>query len=74
VNSTNAVGEHRALSRTDRLSGIPSNRTRLVVPDVELLAASVSRPTTAPARVFVPTSNNIGVRMDDEFAAAHSGY
>jgi hypothetical protein len=41
VNSTNALGEHRALSRTDRLSRIPPNRARLVVPDVELLAANV---------------------------------
>ena len=74
MNSTNAVGEHRALSRTDRLSRIPSNRTRLVVPHVELLAASVSRPTIASARVFVLASNNVGVCMDDEYAAAYSGY
>jgi hypothetical protein len=74
VNSTNALGEHRALSRTDRLSRIPSNRTRLVVPDVELLAASLSRPTVASARVFVFTSDNVGVCMDDEHASAYSGY
>lgn len=74
VNSTNALGEHCALSSTDRLSRIPSNRTRLVVPHVELLAASVSRPTVASARVFVFTSNNLGIRMDDEYAAAYSGH
>jgi hypothetical protein len=62
------------MSRTNRLSCIPSNRTRLVVPDVELLAASVSRPTVASARFFVFTSNNFGVCMDDEYAAAHSGH
>ena len=73
VNSSNAIGEHRALSRTDRLSRIPSNRTRLVVPDVELPAASVSRPAVASARVFVFTSNNAGVCMDVEYAPAYSG-
>ena len=72
VNSSNALGEHCAMSRTNRLSRIPSNRTRLVVPDVELLAASVSRPTVASARVFVFTSNNVGVCMDDEYAAVYS--
>src|ERR1700687_5762291 len=50
VNSSNALGEHRALSRTDRLSRIPSNRTRLVVPDVELFAAGVPRLIIASAR------------------------
>lgn len=72
VNSSNALGELCALSSIDRLSRIPSNRTRLVVPDVELLAASVSWPTVASARVFVFTSNNVGVCMDDEYAAAYS--
>ena len=74
VNSPNPLGEHCALSSIDRLSRIPSNRTRLVVPDVELLAASVSRPTVASARVFVFTFNNAGVCMDDEYAAAYSGH
>jgi len=74
VNSSNALGEHCALSSIDRLSRIPSNRTRLVIPDVELLAASVSRPTVASARVFVFTFNNAGVCMDDEYAAAYSGH
>jgi hypothetical protein len=73
VNSSNALGENCALSSTDRLSRIPSNRTRLVVSHVELLAASLSRPTVASARVLVFTSNNIGVCMDDEYAAAYSG-
>ena len=69
-----ALGEHCALSSTDRLSRIPSDRTRVVVPDFELFAASVSRPIVAPARVFVFTSNNFGIRMDDEYAAAYSGH
>jgi hypothetical protein len=74
VNSTNALGEHRALSSPARFSRIPSNRTRLVVPDVELFAGSVSRPTVASGRVSVFTSNNVGVCMDDKYAAAHSGH
>ena len=74
VNSTNALGEHCALSSTDRLSRIPSNRTRLVVPHVELLAASVSRLTVAFARVFVSTSNNVGIRMGDKYTTTYSGH
>jgi hypothetical protein len=74
LNSTDAPGEHHALSRTDRLSRIPSNRDRLVVPDVKLPAAGVSRPAVASRRVFVFASDNAGVRMDDEYAAAHSGH
>ena len=74
VNSSNALGEHCALSSIDRLSRIPSNRTRLVVPDVELLAASVSRPNIASARVPVPTSNNIGLCLDGEYRTTYSGH
>ena len=73
VSSSSALGEHRALSRTDRLSRIPSNRARFAVPDVELPAAGVSRPAIASARVFVFTSHNAGVCMDDEHAAAYRG-
>jgi hypothetical protein len=73
VNSSNALEERRALSRADRLSRIPWNRTRLVVPDVELPAASVSGPAVASARIFVFSSNNAGVCMDVECAAAYSG-
>ena len=64
----------RALSLVDRISRIPSNRTRVVVPVVELLAASVPRPIIASARVFVLTSNDVGIRVDDGFTAAHSGH
>ena len=73
VNSSNALGEHYALSSIDRLSRIPSNRTRLVVPDVELLAASVSRPIIAPARVSVLTSDDVGICLDDEYTTAYRG-
>jgi hypothetical protein len=74
VNSSNALGEHRALSRTDRPCSISSNRTRFVVPFLELPATSVPRPIVASARFSVFTSNNIGICMDDEYTAAHSGH
>ena len=64
----------RALSLADCISRVPSTRTRVVVPLFELLAASVPRPIVASARVFVLTSNNVGLCMDDEYAAAHSGH
>ena len=62
------------MSLADPLSGIPSDRTAVIVPLLQLPAASVSRPTVASARVFVFTSNNLGIRMDDEYAAAYSGH
>lgn len=74
MNSSNALGEHRALSRTDRLSRIPSNRARVIVPFLELPATSVPRPIVASARVFVFTSNNVGVCMDDEYTATYGGH
>ena len=73
MNSSSALGGLCALSLTDRLSRIPSDRTRLVVPIFELLAASVPRPIIASARVFVLTSNNAGICMDYEYATAYSG-
>ena len=60
----------RALSLIDRISRIPSNRTGVVVPLVELLAASVPRPVIASARVFVLTSHDAGICLDDEYATA----
>jgi hypothetical protein len=64
----------RALSLADCLFRVPSDRTRVVVCLFELLAASVPRPIAASARVFVLTSNNVGIRMDDEYTATHSRY
>jgi hypothetical protein len=49
------------MSRTNRLSRIPSNRTCLVVRDVELLAASVSRPTTAVVRAKKCIENDLSI-------------
>src|ERR1035437_6383805 len=73
VNSSNALGGLCALSLTDRLSRIPPGRTRLVVPIFELFAASVPRPIIASARVFVFTSNNAGICMDNEYTTAYCG-
>ena len=61
------------MSLADRISGIPSDRTPVVVPLFELRAASVSRPDIASARVPVLTSNNIGLRLDGEYRATYSG-
>ena len=61
------------MSLADRISGVPSDRTLVVVPLLELPAASVSRPVIASARVPVLTSNNIGLRLDGEYRATDSG-
>ena len=62
----------RALSLVDRISRFPSNRTRVVVPLVELPAAGVPRPIIASARIFVLTSDDVGICMDDEYTTAYS--
>ena len=64
----------RALSLVDRISRIPSNRTRVVVPLLELPATSVPRPVVASARFSVFTFNSVGIRMDDKYTAAYSGH
>ena len=74
MNSSNALGELHALSLADRLFRVPSGRTRVVVPIFKLLATSVPRAIIAFARVSVLTSNNVGIRMDDEYTAAYSGH
>ena len=62
----------RALSLANTVSRVPSDRARVVVPLLELLAASVPRPTIASARVLVLTPNNLGVCVDDEYTTAYS--
>ena len=74
VNSSHALGEHHAMSRTDRLSGIPSNRTRVHIPHFQLPATRVPRSIVAAARVFVSTANDVGICVDDEYAAAYRGH
>ena len=61
------------MSLANRISGLPSYRTPVVVPLHELPAASVSRPVIASTRVRVLASNNSGVRLDGEYRATGSG-
>jgi hypothetical protein len=69
-----ARGEFRALSLADYLARVSADRTRAVVPLLELSATSVSRAKIAFARVSVLTSNNVGVCVDGEYTTAHSGH
>jgi hypothetical protein len=69
-----ARGEFRALSRADCLSRISSDRTRVAVPLLDLLATSVPRGNIACARVSFLTSYNIGVCVDGEYTTAYSGH
>ena len=62
------------MSLADPLSGIPSDRTAVVVPLLELPATSLPRPAIAFARVPVRAANNIGIRMDGEYRTAYSGH
>jgi hypothetical protein len=68
------IGGLCALSLADSLSGVPSHRTPVVVPFLELPGASVSWPDIASARVPVLTSNHIGLRLDGEYRTTYSGH
>jgi hypothetical protein len=69
-----ARGEFLALPLADRLSRVSSNRTRAVVPLLELPATSVPRANSAFARVSVLASDNVGVSMDGEYTTARGGH
>jgi len=69
-----ARGEFLALPLADCLSRVSSNRTRAVVPLLELPATSVPRANIAFARVSILTSNNVGVCVDGEYTTAYSGH
>ena len=56
-----ARGEFRALSHPDCLSRVSSDRTRVAVPLLDLLATSLPRANTAFARLSVLTPNNVGL-------------
>ena len=62
------------MSLADPLSGIPSDRTAVVVPLLELPAASVSRTTFASAWVPVLAPHNIGLCLDGEYSTTYSGH
>jgi hypothetical protein len=63
----------RALSRVDPFSGVPPDRSRAVVPLLDLFAASVPRADIASARIPVLTFYNASVRVDGKFGTSHSG-
>jgi hypothetical protein len=62
----------RALSLVDFVSRVPSNRAPIAVPLLKLFGASIPRHIISSARVFVLTSHNVGIRMDDEYTTACS--
>jgi len=65
--------DFRALSRANPFSGVPPDRSRAVVPLLELFAASVPRADIASAWISVLTSHNAGICVDGEFETSHSG-
>lgn len=69
-----ARGEFRALSRSDCLSRVSSDRTRAVVPLLQLPATGLPRAIIASARVSVLAPDNLGICLDDEYTTAHSGH
>lgn len=64
----------RALSRADCLSRVSSDRTRVAVPLLDLLATGVPRADIAFARISVRTPNNVGVCVDGEYTTTRSGH
>jgi hypothetical protein len=67
-----ARGEFRGLPPANCLSRLSSNRTRIVVPVLELFRTSVPRSDIALARIFVLTPNHAGVCVDGKYTSAYS--
>ena len=67
-----ARGEFRGLPPANCLSRLSSNRTRIVVPVLELFGTSVPRSDIARARIFVLTPDHFGVCVDGEYTTAYS--
>jgi hypothetical protein len=67
-----ARGEFRGLPPANCLSRLSSNRTHIVVPVLELFGTGVPRPDIAGARIFVFTSDHVGVCVDGEYTTAYS--
>ena len=61
------------MSIVDPLCCVPPDRSRAVVPLLELFAASVPRVDIASAWISVLTSYNAGICVDGEFETSHSG-
>jgi hypothetical protein len=67
-----ARGEFRGLPPANCLSRLSSNRTRIVVPVLELFRTSVPWSDIARARIFVLTPDHFGVCVDGEYTTAYS--
>src|ERR1019366_910256 len=67
-----ARGEFRGLPPANCLSRLSSNRTRIVVPVLELFRTSVPRSDIALARIFVLTPNHASICVDGKFTSAYS--
>src|SRR5580658_479340 len=67
-----ARGEFHGLPPANCLSRLSSNRTRIVVPVLELFRTSVPRSDIALARISVLTPNHVGICVDDEYTTAYS--
>ena len=67
-----ARGEFGGLPPANCLSRLSSNRTRIVVPVLELFRTSVPRSDIALARIFVPAPNHVSVCVDGKYTSADS--
>jgi hypothetical protein len=67
-----ARGEFRGLPPANCLFRLSSNRTRIVVPVLELFGTSVPRSDMALARISVLTPNHASICMDGKFTSAYS--
>src|ERR1700734_1977431 len=67
-----ARGESCGLPPASCLSRLSSNRTRIVVPVLELFRTSVPRSDIALARISVLTPYHVSVCVDGEYTTAYS--
>jgi len=67
-----ARGESCGLPPASCLSRLSSNRTRIVVPVLELFRTSVPWSDIALARISVLTPNHVSVCVDGEYTTAYS--
>src|ERR1700678_2470156 len=69
-----ARGESCGLPPTSCLSRLSSNRTRIVVPVLELFRTGLPWSDIALARILVLTSHHVGLCVDGEYTTAYSGH
>jgi hypothetical protein len=72
--SSDSIGDLHALPFANCVSRVSSDRSCPFVPILKLFAAGLSRPIIAPDWVLIPAPNHVGIRLDDEYAATHSGH